>query len=179
MKSPLGMTTPSPGAGRGALPAVELLLQPLVQLLRDVGPAGEGSAGTRHRVPPAPGILPVCGQSHRLSGTLPAASLAQSPGPPRLTRVLVRPRAVHGVQQWGHQPVVGVLVGTDQVGQGAETLGLDALDGLERQSGGRTITSPPLPGQPQAAVCSGSVPQNVPVVSWKGQLDTGPMGWGA
>lgn len=131
-----------PTAWGGALPAVDLLLQPLVQLLRDVGPAGGSSAGTGHRVPPASGILPVCGQSHQLSGTLPAPSPAQPPVPPRLTRVLVRPRPVHGVQQGGHQPVVGALVGTDQVGEGAETLGLDALDGLGRQSRGSTVTSP-------------------------------------
>lgn len=145
---PLGMTIPSPGAGRDSLPAVHLLLQLLVQLLRDVGAAGGGSAGTGRRVSPGSGILPVCGQSHQLSGTLPAPSSEQPPAPPRLTRVLLRPRAVHGVQQGGRQPVVWVLVGTDQVGKGAETLGLDALDGLGRQSRGSTVTSPPLPGQP-------------------------------
>lgn len=54
--------------------------------------------------------------------------------PPWLTRVLVGrlPCPVHGVEQRRHQPVVGLLVGTDQVREGAETLGLDSLDGLGR-----------------------------------------------
>lgn len=166
------MAIPSPGAGRGALPAVNLLLQPQVQLLRDVGPAGGG-----HGMPPASGIVPVCGQSHSSAGPSPLpAQPGTAPAPPRLTRVPVRPRPEHGVQQRGHQPVVGVLVGTDQLGEGVETLGLDALDGLGRQSRGSTITSPPLPGQPQPVLASGSVPQNVPAVSWKCPLDTGPVG---
>lgn len=143
--------------------------------------AGCGSGWRGERRDTAP-CAPSLGHPPRLwaespvSGILPSPSLARPPAPPRLTRVLVRPRPVHGVQQGGHQPVVGVLVGTDQVGEGAETLGLDALDGLGRQSRGSTITSPPLPGWPQPAVSRGSVPQNVPVVSRKCLLDPGPVG---
>lgn len=158
-----------PGVGRGALPAVDLLLQPLVQLLRDVGPAGHGTAEpctrpgspsrdhTRH-VSATSAVLPICKQRTDSSAApLPAHSSAWPPlPPPRLTRVLVSRllRPVHGVEQRGHQPIVGLLVGTNQVGEGLEALGLDALDGLGRQRGEELSCSPfcqlHVPRQPPA-----------------------------
>lgn len=161
-----------------------------------MGPAGDGSADPRarhgstgqnraRRLPAASAILPVCGQRTACSAGPPpwlTALHGPPPPPPQLTRVLVGrlPCPVHGVEQGGHQPVVGLLVGADQVGEGSETFGLDALDGLGRQRRGSTVTSPPwlrwlrVLGQqlpvgcgPACCVEWGLFPKTVPMVNWK------------
>lgn len=107
-----------------------------------------GGGSTRPRAPPinpgrhhaahmaASSILPICGHRPQLS-TVTSLPAAPTLCPHALTRVLVScfPEPVHGVEQRCHQPIVGLLVGTDQLGEAAEALGLDTLDGLGGQRG--------------------------------------------
>lgn len=92
---------------------------------------------------PSAGTAPPAQHRHPRQ---PPAPIPQPPAP--LTRVLIGcvPVPVHGVEQGGHQPVVGLLVGADQVGERAETLGLDALDGLGEAEGMLAWDVPPIHG---------------------------------